>query len=472
MPKAANYRIEATKPGAFEKHGCQGRHRCGIQPTDRYRTGRAEDRRRTIGRLRKPRVWTRHPPIPAGYCKHCGYDLRGLPSPRCPECGKDFDPANPRTFARRPPRSPVWRWAKRLTLLLLAAIALLAGTWGWFYWGWRQEQQALAKLSGFSVEHIELVVPPWLVQRVGPAGFVFRRTIELSGEKGDLSLLARFKRLQTLDLYSEKAQDLSPLSKLTGLTHLTLEAPCEDLSPLSSLPRLQVLHILQANICDLSSLAKLTQLRELYLTDTPEDLSPLSTRTALQVLVIDSNIRNVSFLAKMTGLRTLALIDPSVRDLSPLSGLVNLRYLDLSELGTASTPTDLSPLSGLTSLESLNLAGARVRDLSPLSRMTALQWLNLRWTNARDLSPLSNLTRLKDLNLMDTPVRDVAPIAKLAALESLDLGGTRVRDLSPLVALIHLKDLRVPKATPKARLEELRRALSGCDVQRDDGARE
>ncbi len=26
-------------------------------------------------------------------CRHCGYDLRGQTEPRCPECGRPFDPA-------------------------------------------------------------------------------------------------------------------------------------------------------------------------------------------------------------------------------------------------------------------------------------------------------------------------------------------------------------------------------------------
>lgn len=28
--------------------------------------------------------------IRPGHCSKCGYDLRGLPEPRCPECGRDF----------------------------------------------------------------------------------------------------------------------------------------------------------------------------------------------------------------------------------------------------------------------------------------------------------------------------------------------------------------------------------------------
>jgi hypothetical protein len=29
--------------------------------------------------------------VPSGHCVHCGYCLRGLPEPRCPECGTTFD---------------------------------------------------------------------------------------------------------------------------------------------------------------------------------------------------------------------------------------------------------------------------------------------------------------------------------------------------------------------------------------------
>ena len=30
--------------------------------------------------------------IPAGHCQSCGYDLRNLSEPRCPECGTPFAP--------------------------------------------------------------------------------------------------------------------------------------------------------------------------------------------------------------------------------------------------------------------------------------------------------------------------------------------------------------------------------------------
>src|SRR5690606_9440248 len=43
----------------------------------------AEDEQRALEIIRK------HEPTPQ-HCHHCGYDLRGLPEPRCPECGQPF----------------------------------------------------------------------------------------------------------------------------------------------------------------------------------------------------------------------------------------------------------------------------------------------------------------------------------------------------------------------------------------------
>src|SRR5690349_19599541 len=35
---------------------------------------------------------------PIGLCLTCNYALRGLPTPRCPECGREFDPMDPATM--------------------------------------------------------------------------------------------------------------------------------------------------------------------------------------------------------------------------------------------------------------------------------------------------------------------------------------------------------------------------------------
>jgi hypothetical protein len=35
----------------------------------------------------------------AAHCRHCLYSLEGITKHRCPECGAEFDPLDPRTFS-------------------------------------------------------------------------------------------------------------------------------------------------------------------------------------------------------------------------------------------------------------------------------------------------------------------------------------------------------------------------------------
>lgn len=45
-------------------------------------------------------------------CLQCAYALRSLPGPRCPECGRAYDPSDPNTFRSDRRRRELWRiWA-------------------------------------------------------------------------------------------------------------------------------------------------------------------------------------------------------------------------------------------------------------------------------------------------------------------------------------------------------------------------
>lgn len=52
-------------------------------------------------------------------CLGCGYSLRGISTANCPECGRTFDPGDPRTYG---PRS-----ARRALLLPAIVVGLAAG---------------------------------------------------------------------------------------------------------------------------------------------------------------------------------------------------------------------------------------------------------------------------------------------------------------------------------------------------------
>src|SRR5215212_3665833 len=109
-------------------------------------------------------------PPAAAYCRRCGYSLRGLAGGRCPECGGAFDLANRKTFARKPPRPALWRWARRVTVLVTLLALAAASVPGWYWWQWRKEQPAIIQIEKFGgnvfVERVEAT---------GPAKYLPRR---------------------------------------------------------------------------------------------------------------------------------------------------------------------------------------------------------------------------------------------------------------------------------------------------------
>ncbi len=126
-------------------------------------------------------------------------------------------------------------------------------------------------------------------------------------------------------------------------------------------------------------------------------------------------------LSDLTGLEAR---DAGILDLTGLEHATGLTRLHLGpEAGgfpwdNSNDISDLSPLSGLTSLRWLNLSGNPVSDLTPLSRLTGLSHLNLQGCPIFDesLSALASLTGLTDLYLGFTGVMDAASLSGLSGL--------------------------------------------------------
>lgn len=66
---------------------------------------------------------------PTKHCLGCSYVLDGLPQPRCPECGRPFDPDDPATF--RHPGQVRNRPAVVVSLYLLSLVSTVAY---WVFW--------------------------------------------------------------------------------------------------------------------------------------------------------------------------------------------------------------------------------------------------------------------------------------------------------------------------------------------------
>ncbi len=144
----------------------------------------------------------------------------------------------------------------------------------------------------------------------------------------DISLLAEFKNLVSLDLRNNNISDVSPLAELIQLNSLNLQNNnISDVSPLAELIQLNSLNLQDNNISDVSPLAELKNLEGISLQDNNiSDVSPLAELIQLNSLNLqDNNISDVSPLAELTQLTSLVLQSNNISDVSPLVGLINLK---------------------------------------------------------------------------------------------------------------------------------------------------
>lgn len=200
--------------------------------------------------------------------------------------------------------------------------------------------------------------------------------------------------------YSVREENLNDLRDLVGLRMLNLEVCTllRDLSPLSSLTGLQTLNI---NVCpslkSLSPLSHLSMLRQLTLRYTTLELSVLSHLVNLEVLDIGcSSIQDLSLLTKLTGLKELQLDSCwEVTSLSPLANTTtNIEKLSLERSWNI---RDIVPLASFTALKELNLTFCSC-SLRPLSSLIGLRTLHLtdvpKWILDQDLSTLTALREI------------------------------------------------------------------------------
>jgi hypothetical protein len=90
--------------------------------------------------------------------------------------------------------------------------------------------------------------------------------------------------------------------------------------------------------------------------------------------------------------------------------------------------SDLTPLSGLTDLRGLLLEYNQISDISPLSELINLVVLNLNGNQVSDLTPLSNHINLATLVLYQNPISDFAPLKGLPSLASLSISIDNLTD--------------------------------------------
>lgn len=212
--------------------------------------------------------------------------------------------------------------------------------------------------------------------------------------------ISDLSRLRGVILDNTSISDLTPLSSLAGLIHLSIiRTHVTDLAPLVWLTGLKNLKLEQTNVADLTPLTSLTEVGSLDFSGTKvTDLVPLAAFTKLQHLYLNQT---------------------NVTDLGPLSALRALISLDLDQTYV----TNLGPLVALTKLQVLYLERTAVSDLTPLSHLTSLEDLSLSGSKVIDLRPLNSLHKLGKrlpvgLTYQDTPATaHDADLARIAQIE-------------------------------------------------------
>lgn len=268
------------------------------------------------------------------FCRQCGYPLIGLESRKCPECGRGFDPADGRSYARRPPRGWVWRWGRRLAGVMLLFILLGGLGLAWLWWGWQGEQKTIGQLKeyGSTIETTD-ILPKWLGGMLGlRLGYLRQRVWKL-----------------TVGSRSAKELDGIDFGVLGRLEHLYLDD------------------------CDLGggphdSLGRARSVRELGIS-VEEGIKP-----------------NLAFAENMSRLDRVWFYGQGTDDASLLRLAKHKRLKSLSLYRTNVTDKGLETLAKFPALEDLQIRYTRITDqgLERLSGIASLRSLFVTYTNITD----------------------------------------------------------------------------------------
>lgn len=147
-------------------------------------------------------------------------------------------------------------------------------------------------------------------------------------------------------------------------------------------------------------------------------------------LSITKNMYLVSLkgLEKATNLESLTLFENSIRDLSPIKTLKNLKTINMD----SNYIEDISALENLSSLQSISFISNEIKDMTSLQNLKNLKLINLGKNKIQDLSPLKNLGKLENLSLYDNEIEDISTLKNLPGITYLRLENNNIKDVSVL----------------------------------------
>ena len=231
---------------------------------------------------------------------------------------------------------------------------------------------------------------------------------------------------------------------------VTAQGGVDTLEDIPRLPNLRTLALCNQQIADLSPLARCGQLQRLALHG--NQIGDLSPLSSCGNLqeLVISG-NPVSDLSPLAACPYLWSVNAGATDLTDLTSLTGLARLSRLEIHDAPLLTDVSALTGIPTLITLSLRPVSAGDLAVIHTLSQLEYLFL-WhpEGMTDLTLLSETTELKFLFLDVWSLSSLEGIEGFSQLYSLDVRSQQVLDLAPLTALAQLRNLTVVGLTAES----------------------
>ena len=246
---------------------------------------------------------------------------------------------------------------------------------------------------------------------------------EISGLEGNL------KNLTSLNLSHNQISEIENLENLTNLKYLLLDNnKISKLKNLKKLPNIERISILAGNNLPKPASSDLRGWNAAEYCK-GENIVPIQ----------EVELRGKRY---EVILGTLFLRDKSIRDISEIKGLRDIKGLMILDLSNNHI-TRIKNLESFKNLRRLDLSWNKIGKIEGLKFLNNLESLNLFRNNIRKIEGLGNLTNLKSLWLPDNKISKIEGLEKLVNLESIHLGSNNISVIEGLESLCNLRALHL-----------------------------
>ncbi|TNP18244.1 LPXTG cell wall anchor domain-containing protein [Bacillus tropicus] len=218
-------------------------------------------------------------------------------------------------------------------------------------------------------------------------------------------------------------------------------------------------------INEIAGLEYMTNLEKLTLRESNvTDISAISKLRGLKYVDLTSNsIESIHPIGQLENINMLFLRDNKISDLTPLSKIKKIKTLDL----TGNNIKDIQPLFTLSTMKQLYLANNQISDLTGIDRLNNVKLLWIGNNKINNVESISKMSNLIELEISDSEIKDISPLSQLGNLQMLNLEENYISDISPLSTLTNLQEVNLGanEISDVRPAEELGKRIS-IDIQR------